>query len=135
LCVSFLSRKLAKFKWVCLFFYVFLVSWSLVCAKKEEDTFFNWIYIHISLVVSCSWGSKSDHVSHIENIDIWSRALLHHSHFSVFFFLPKGMVSSNQDFRPRCEILKSFAAFLCCSLVFVQENLNLGRELMVGFQS
>lgn len=78
--------------------------------KKKKGTFLNWTYIHISLVISHSWGSKSDHVSCIDNIDIWTHALFH-SHFAVFSFFQKAWSHQTKDFRPRCERLKTFAAF------------------------
>lgn len=97
-------------------------SWSLVCAEEKKGAFSSRIYIPISPAVSCSRGSKSDHVSCIEDIDIWSQVLDLRYFFltAVFFLLPERMVLSDQDVR-----VKIICCVLCCSLVFVPENLNL----------
>lgn len=92
----------------CLFFFSFLVLECILSLrdpwfvqKKKKGAFSSRIYTPISPAVSCSRGSKSDHVSCIEDIDIWSQVLDLRYFFltAVFFLLPERMVLSDQDVR------------------------------------
>lgn len=95
----------------CVFVFLFFSFLVLECIlplrdpwfvqKKKKGAFSSRIYTPISPAVSCSRGSKSDHVSCIEDIDIWSQVLdlRYFLLTAVFFLLPEGMVSSDQDVR------------------------------------
>ncbi len=95
----------------CVFVFLFFSFLVLECIlslrdpwfvqKKKKGAFSSRIYIPISPAVSCSRGSKSDHVSCIEDIDIWSQVLDLRYFFltAVFFLLPERMVLSDQDVR------------------------------------
>ncbi len=95
---------------MCFFFYVFLVSWSLVCAKTEERYI---LELNIYTCFSCCF-----HV--LEEV----RVIMFHALTTLIFGVRHYFIPTSQFFlsskrhglikprcRPRCERLKSFAAF------------------------
>lgn len=95
----------------CVFVFLFFSFLVLECIlslrdpwfvqKKKKGAFSSRIYAPISPAVSSSRGSKSDHVSCVEDIDIWSQVLDLRYFFltAVFFLLPERVVLSDQDVR------------------------------------